>query len=233
MIPGIRTDRTGDRSGLLKRLWEHHLPLAIASAVLLVLFVAGIDSASLAYRWSMATAYVSMGWLVVTLMIGPFNVWRGRRNPFSTDLRRDVAIWAGLIALLHTGVGLQVHMGSMLKYFFRALDGPDAWKLRGDLFGFANYTGMVAALLVLFLLAISNDWSVRLLRGSRWKSLQRLTYVMVLLTIFHGIAYQVLEKRAVAFVWALGLLLAILLLTQAVGMVAFRRRKSDSHGKAA
>jgi sulfoxide reductase heme-binding subunit YedZ len=33
------------------------------------------------------------------LSIGPWNVLRGRTNPVSFDLRRDLGIWAGIMAL--------------------------------------------------------------------------------------------------------------------------------------
>ena len=43
-------------------------------------------------------------------MLGPLNVIRGRRNPVSFDLRRDLGIWSGVMALLHAAVGLNVHL---------------------------------------------------------------------------------------------------------------------------
>ena len=55
-------------------------------------------------------------------------------------------------------------------------------QLQNTQFGFANFTGLGAALLFLMLLAISNDLSLRTLKGRRWKSMQRWTYVAFLLT---------------------------------------------------
>ncbi len=60
--------------------------------------------------------------------------------------------------------------------------------------------GLGAALLFLMLLAISNDSSLRTLKTSRWKSLQRWTYVAFVLTGAHGIAYQLVEKRHMPWV---------------------------------
>jgi sulfoxide reductase heme-binding subunit YedZ len=85
----------------------------------------------------------------------------------------------------------------MWMYFFKRLH---PLSLQNTQFGFANYVGLVAALLFLLLIAISNDPSVRSLGIRRWKSLQRWTYIAFGLTVAHGIAYQLVEKRHLPWV---------------------------------
>jgi sulfoxide reductase heme-binding subunit YedZ len=146
----------------------------------------------------MATAYAGMVFLAASLWPGPWNVLNRRPNPVSFDLRRDVGIWTGILALVHTAIGLTVHLrGRMWMYFFKHLH-PLA--LQNTQFGFANYVGLGAALLFLMLLAISNDVSLRGLGTRRWKALQRWTYVAFGLTVAHGIAYQLVEKRHLPWV---------------------------------
>ena len=82
-------------------------------------------------------------------------------------------------------------------YFFKRLH---PLSLQDTQFGFANFTGLAAALLFLMLLAISNDFSLRTLKTHRWKFLQRWTYAAFALTGAHGIAYQLIEKRHVLWV---------------------------------
>src|SRR5579864_3965703 len=103
-------------------------------------------------RLSKATAYAGFFYLAVTLVIGPLNVLRGVPNPLSTYLRRDFGIIAGILALVHTFVGLQVHMrGDFIQYFvYRTPAGIGT--LRFDVFGIANHLGLIAALIVLVLL---------------------------------------------------------------------------------
>jgi sulfoxide reductase heme-binding subunit YedZ len=149
---------------------------------------------------SIATAYPALFLTGVAVVLGPWNVLRRRANPVSFDLRRDVGIWAGIMALLHTAVGLNVHLrGRMWLYFV-----DEHHRVRHDWFGFGNDTGLAAALLFLLLLAISNDLSLRSLGTRRWKSLQRWTYAAVILTILHAIAYQHVEKRRGAYEMLLG-----------------------------
>jgi sulfoxide reductase heme-binding subunit YedZ len=149
---------------------------------------------------SIVTAYPALFLTVVAVFLGPWNVLRGRANPVSFDLRRDVGIWAGIIALLHTAFGLNVHLrGRMWLYFVN-----QHYRLRHDWFGIGNDTGLVAALLFLLLLAISNNLSLRRLGTRRWKSLQRWTYGAVILTILHAIAYQHVEQRRGAYEVLLG-----------------------------
>ena len=84
-----------------------HVALAGGSlAATYALYVAVVSDYPM-FRLSMATAYVGLGLWVVTLAIGPWNVLRARPNPVSTNLRRDVAIWAGIVSLAHVVFGLQ------------------------------------------------------------------------------------------------------------------------------
>ena len=143
-------------------------------------------------RLSVATAYGAIALTLFALLLGPWNVIRSQPNPVSFDLRRDTGIWAGIFAVLHSALGLNVHLrGRMWLYFVN-----EHGRWRTDMFGFGNYTGAIAALVFLLLLAISNDASLRRLRPRRWKSWQRVTYVAVGLTFVRGFLYQHIEARA-------------------------------------
>jgi sulfoxide reductase heme-binding subunit YedZ len=153
------------------------------------------------FRASMASAYAALGVLAVTLILGPLNVLRGRSNPVSTYLRRDVGIWAGLLALVHVVWGLQVHVkGRMWLYFVYPADEARLFPVRHDIYGLANYTGLAAMVVLLLLLTLSNNASLRKLGPRRWKGLQRWNYGAFALTVVHGIAYQVIERRELLFV---------------------------------
>lgn len=162
---------------------------------------------------SIATAYPALLLTGAAIVLGPWNVIRGRANPVSFDLRRDIGIWAGIMALVHTGIGLNVHLrGRPWLYFVDEHHG-----IRHDLFGFGNDTGLIAALLFLLLLALSNDLSLRRLGTRRWKSLQRWTYVAVALTVVHGVAYQQIEKRQQSYKAVLWITTGVLAAVQLVG----------------
>lgn len=162
---------------------------------------------------SIATAYPALFLTGAAIMLGPWNVIRGRANPVSFDLRRDIGIWAGIMALVHTGIGLNVHLrGRPWLYFV-----DDHHRIRHDLFGFGNDTGVIATLLFLLLLALSNDLSLRRLGTRKWKSLQRWTYIAVALTIAHGVAYQQIEKRQQSYRAVLWITTGILAAVQLVG----------------
>jgi sulfoxide reductase heme-binding subunit YedZ len=169
-------------------------------------------------RVSMATAYVGLALLAWTLFTGPLNVLRRRANPVSTDFRRDVGIWAGILSVVHVVVGLQVHMGGNIwKYFFYG-SGLDVRDLRHDPFGLANYTGLAGTVVILLLLALSNDVSLRRLGRHRWKTLQRLNYAIFALVVAHGAVYQVLEKRRLVFVLVFAATVAAVSLVQTAGV---------------
>ena len=173
------------------------------------------------HRLSMGSAYAAMLFLAATLWLGPWNLLRRRHNPVSSDLRRDLGIWAGILALLHTAVGLTVHLrGRMWMYFFKRMH-PLA--IQNNEFGAANYIGLVSALLFVMLLVISNDRSLRNLGTRRWKSLQRWTYAAALLAITHGILFQLVEKRHLPWVLVYSAIILAALGIQCIAILRQRR----------
>jgi sulfoxide reductase heme-binding subunit YedZ len=187
------------------------------------------------FRISLASGYVALVLLALTLSAG---VWRllknGKPAPVHFDLRRDMGIWGGIFALLHSFAGLLVHMKSLpynfLYYFFYEPQREATFPVRHDIFGLANYSGLVAALLAVVLLAASNDYSMRRLGGTRWKNWQRWNYALCALTALHALLYVFIEKRPLAL-WMTSV--AMILLTagfQLYGYFKFRRirEKSDS-----
>ena len=173
------------------------------------------------HRLSLATAYAALMFLAVSLGIGPWRVMKRRPNPVSDDIRRDIGIGAGILALLHTCIGLTVHLrGRMWMYFLRRLHPP---ALQNTKFGFANYAGAVAAIVFVILLAISNDVSLRKLGLRRWKSTQRWAYAAFVVTVAHGVAYQLVEKRHVPWVAFFWTVTGIAVLLQGAGFVLVRR----------
>ncbi len=173
----------------------YHILLAVGSVGLSVLFMHLFPHRDLVSRVSIGTAYAALFLVTTTLLLGPLNVLRNRANPVSFDLRRDFGIWAGITALVHTVVGLNVHLrGKMWLYFV-----DTSHHVRKDVFGVGNYTGTIAAFVFVLLLALSNDVSLRTLGIDRWKSLQRWAYAAIVLTAAHSIAYQQIETRGAPF----------------------------------
>lgn len=203
----------------------HHLTLALISVILLASIYFALESPDATFKWSMGTAYVSLLFLGLTLLNGPINLIRNQRNPVSTDLRRDTGIWSGIIGLAHVAVGWQVHMGNMLLYFFKEDKITKELTLRSDLFGFANYTGLVGAIILVMLLALSNDLTLRKLKAPRWKYWQRWNYIFYLLVIIHAVSYQVIEKRAMPYPLFLAILITPVLVLQLIGYVHHNKNK--------
>lgn len=206
----------------MRRL-TRHLFLFITSCVTGAAFYFGLGSASPIARLSLANAYAGLFLLAVTLTIGPWNKLRGRANPVSSYLRRDIGIWAGILGVVHVILGLQVHMdGKFWLYFLPPPDAAYHFPLRIDPFGLTNYAGLAAGLILLMLLTLSNNASLRALGVARWKHLQRWNYAVAVLVVAHGAVYQILDKRLMGFV---AVFIAIALLTLALQFAGFRSGK--------
>jgi methionine sulfoxide reductase heme-binding subunit len=199
----------------------HHILLSVGSVGLTLVFMHLFPDRDLVSGLSIGTAYAGLFLMTATLLLGPLNVLCKRANPVSFDLRRDCGIWAGIVALVHTLVGLNVHLrGKMWLYFV-----DTSHHLRRDAFGVGNYTGTIAAFVFVLLLVLSNDISLRKLGVERWKSLQRWAYAALVLTVTHSIIYQHIETRSVPFQVVLYLLFGILLGFQTVAAAKLSTRK--------
>ncbi len=83
--------------------------------------------------------------------------------------------------------------------------------IRHDLFGAANYTGAISILIVIALLATSNDLSLRAFGTVRWKQLQRWNYAASALAAIHSVAYLAIEKQKLQWVTTVVLCIAVTL----------------------
>ena len=217
--------RSIQRTRLLRRLLLHHLVLfALATISVGAIFI------TRPYRdvWmkaSFATAYPALFLLLATLVLGPFNILTGRRNPVSSDVRRDIGIWAGILGILHTAVGQNVHLrGRPWLYYVYEHRSRHLLPFRHDLFGLSNYTGLICTLLIILLLATSNDYALRRLGTRNWKTLQRWNYAAFALLAVHALGYESIEHQKAHFVITTIAVLGITLLTQASAFLLLRTK---------
>lgn len=209
-----------------RRLVRHHLPIgciSIGAAVLLYLTRAYSDVIT---RLSFATAYPALVLVGITLAIGPWRVLRKLPIQSSMDLRRDFGIWAGMLGVFHAVVGNFVHLRGRpwLYYIYENWQEKHLQPFRYDTFGIANYTGLIAALILLTLVATSNDVALRKLGTPGWKSLQRWVYGCFVLTAVHTYVY-ILSIKSVDVPWLIVATLTILI-TVAFQWIGYLRRRA-------
>jgi len=178
-----------------------------------------------AQRLSLATAYVGLAFLAATLVVGPLNERRQRAHPVSTNLRRDIGIWAAMGGIVHTIVGFQVHMGGEIVRYFVPDAGAIAASKSAIAFLLANYTGLGATLLLVVLLAISNDLALRKLGPGPWKRIQRLNYVLFGLVVAHGVLYLAVDKASWVLIVPFMLLVVLVSQIQMQGRLSRARRR--------
>ena len=215
-------------SRLIRRLIRHHLPIGAATVAWGCYLYATRSFSDVLARLSFSSAYPALALLAATLVIGPIKLLAGNRIAASIDLRRDVGIWAGSAGLFHTVIGQCVHLRGRpwLYYIYENWWQKQLFPVRHDLFGLANYTGLAAALILLALLATSNDASLRVLGMPNWKRLQRWNYAIFGLAAVHTITYQVgIEKPQAAFIANAVALITIGLLLQWRG---YQRKRASS-----
>jgi sulfoxide reductase heme-binding subunit YedZ len=175
-------------------------------------------------RFTIATGYVALVLLALTLLIGPANLLLRRRNPVSSYLRRDVGAWTAVFSGVHVIASLWVHGTGQLRDFldFFVRDGSPLT----NSFGLGNWTGLVALVVVAGLLALSSDAALRKLKARSWKRLQRLNYVLFALVVAHAFFYGALLRETSPYTILLGLSVIAVVAGQAVGIWLFRRRNA-------
>jgi len=199
-------------------VWRHHVPLLLGSFVCVAVLYQTRSYSDVLSRASFATAYPALGLLAITLLIGPWNLLRRRTNPVSSDLRRDIGIWAGLLGLLHAGVGQFVHLRGRPWLYY--VYGPTEHHhgIRHDLFGLANYSGALGTLVLILLLATSNDFSLRRFGTRNWKLLQRWNYAAFALIAVHSFAFQCVETQKLHWVLTVAVCVVAALALQIAGI---------------
>lgn len=203
-----------------RRLLLHHLPFSLAAVALCVPLYWTRPYKDVIARASFATAYPALLFLTLSLLIGPWNLLLKRRNPVSSDLRRDVGIWAGIFCLVHSAIGQCVHLRGRpwLYYIYDAKrEHGHSFPFRHDLFGFSNDTGLLSALTVVLLLATSSDYALRKLGTPGWKRLQRWNYAAFALAAAHTIGYQWSQKQNLSFHVTAWTCIAVTVGMQAIG----------------
>ena len=208
-----------DIQGKLKvRLLKHYLLLSviiIISAICLFSYKGKRDTITF-IAWS--SGYISFVLLALSLITGSVNLLRKRGSSVSTYFRRDLGIMAGTLAILHSVSGLFVHLrGKMWMYFFTKSDA--GYSLRFDNFGFANYTGLIAATLILILVLTSSDRMIVKLKPERWKNIQRLSYLMFLLVLIHTYFYWVGGKNIDILIFFYVPVILVVISMQSAGII--------------
>jgi methionine sulfoxide reductase heme-binding subunit len=176
--------------------------------------------------FTVATGYVALGLLALTLLIGPVNLLRRQRNPVSSYLRRDVGAWTATFSVIHVIYGLRVHgSGGILNNAFFDYFIADGRPLINS-FGLGNWTGLLATVIVVGLLALSSDSALRKLKARSWKRLQRLNYALFVLVAAHAFFYGALLRANSPYTWLLLLSVIAVFSGQAVGVWLYRRKHS-------
>jgi sulfoxide reductase heme-binding subunit YedZ len=207
------------------------LPRPLRALVIsLAAFVIAAPIASIAgvapdiQKASIGTAYAALALLGASLALGPISLLRTNRFPMvNTMIRRDLGIAAALLAIVHTSIALKAHaVDGIARNFIPSrsqVDGPGVIA--------ANNIGLLAVLLLTAILLISNDSSLRRLGATRWKRAQSSAYIAAILTVAHGLLYQILEQRRTVLVLLFGALSLSVIALQLIGRS--RRLKWNTH----
>jgi sulfoxide reductase heme-binding subunit YedZ len=206
------------RSRFSSRMLRHHLPLLAFSLASVAALYSTRPYPDAISRASFATAYPALALLAATLLVGPWNLLRRNPNPVSSDLRRDLGIWAGILGVVHAGVGQFVHLRGRPWLYYVYGPAEHHHGMRHDLFGLANYTGALGVLLLAALFATSNDLSLKRFGARKWKQLQRWNYAVFALVAAHSIAFQMLEKQKQPWMITVAICIAAALIMQIAGV---------------
>jgi methionine sulfoxide reductase heme-binding subunit len=217
----------GTGRGLRRRILLHHVPVALASVVALVVLIGlspGHEGFSI-QQLASPTGDVALVLLAVTLLVGPANLLLRRANPVNSYMRRDVGTWTAIWSLVHVVVGFQGHGGGVFGFvdYFVA----DGRPLTNS-FGMGNWTGLAATVIVVLLLVLSTNRYLGELKSRRWKDLQRLNYTLFALVVLHAVYYGALRRMTSPFTLLLIVTVIAVLAGQAVGIWLWRRHARNA-----
>jgi sulfoxide reductase heme-binding subunit YedZ len=186
----------------------------------------GVASSRSIQQLTMASGYLAVILLAVTLLLGPANLLLRRRNPISSYLRRDIGIWAATFSAIHVTAAVFIHVShgsrvaaTVLHFFVN-----ESGRVLMNSFGLGNWTGLAALVIALGLLATSSDVALRTMKAKPWKWVQRLTYVLFGLVVLHAFFYGALLRITSAFTVLLILSTTAVVVGQLLGVWLWHRR---------
>jgi sulfoxide reductase heme-binding subunit YedZ len=200
-----------------ERLIKHYLPLISVAIIAGLFFYVNRGNRDTITFLAQATGYVSLTILTVSLVLGSINLLLKYKNPASNYFRRDISVVGGFLAIIHSISGLFVHLrGKTWLYFLDKTD--HGYSIRLDKFGLANYTGLISSFVILLLLVTSNDYMLKKLKPHNWKNIQRLSYLMFILSLIHCYFYRIGKENLNVLYWFYLPLFAIVLTFQIIGI---------------
>ena len=198
------------------RRWNH-FSLAIISLTTCI-FVISVTSEPIVDQLSIATAYICLFLITIALSIGPLQIIRNGRISLNIYLRRDVGIWAAIAGLVHCVIATKLAMTpEYINTYVDVSFGILSENARADLFLWGSVSAFVIAVLLLILLSLSNQRAMKSLGVTWWKRLQRLAYLALVLTIIHGLAFQLIESRSLILIGILLIALLQVAILQSIG----------------
>lgn len=182
----------------MRKLLTKNALVALAGLVLAYLFWLSRPEWDPEMRLWRAVGDGSLLLLAAALVAGPLaRLWPGPGGVL-LPYRRELGVWFGHLALLHT---LLVLDGWARWDALRFL-GYDYVPQLGRLarlepgFGLANLMGLVAMLVTLVLMATSTDWATRRLGGRAWKFVQMSSHTVFYLAALHTAYFLFLHYTA-------------------------------------
>jgi len=212
-----------------RRLMRHFGFASITTFLLAIAFVSGPAALALD-RLSIVSAYLCLVSLGVALMIGPIQAIHTGQLVINVLLRRDFGIWAALVGIVHLLIATEVTMNvDYQAAYVNVTNLPPSESVRSQLFGWGSISGYLVGLIFLLLLALSNNGALRLLGVRWWKRLQRTSYLGFVLTVAHGLAFQMLESRDLRLVAVVLIASVTVFAAQLMGVRALGRTPRDTY----
>lgn len=182
---------------------------------------------SVKWRTSMAFADTALTLLSAALLIGPLRVLRGGGPAIHLPLRRRIGLTAAALAAAHLVVGLSMHSDITRPWSAFATNWPSSTSslpVPLTVLALGNWFGLGVALALAAPVATSNRRMVRRLAATRWKHLQRMTYVAYVVLIGHVVLYQKAERRWVGHRAVILSIIGAVVVLQITALVVQRRR---------
>lgn len=171
---------------LIRSMWVRHVIAGALGLVLAYGFWLSRPEWDPEMRLWRAVGDASIILLYVTLAQGPLArlvPGAGRLLPY----RRELGIWFGVLALIHTVLILNgwARWDVLIFLGYEFVPQLDRMVRLDSGFGLANVLGLTAMIIALPLLATSADWATRALGGNGWKFLHYSTYIIFWLLVLH------------------------------------------------
>lgn len=186
---------------LLRKFWIRHLIVGLLSLIIGYLFFISRGDWAFNHKFWRAIGDVGFILLILTLIIGSLTKLFPKQFAKFLSWRKELGIWLGFAAFLHTFLILKdwIQWDYMRFFGFQYIPQAESYVSVEPGFAMANLIGLIALLFITILFITSSNKAISYLTPNSWKYLHYSANIIFYLVFLHVFYFLFLHYALTPF----------------------------------